>query len=356
VKVALSFWGVCAKFDQHRFEMLDTPDGHRYGRPLLVDALKAAGHEVIALQQKRESIPYHGLKYALETHDIFPDVDVVFLEYRWPTYKNDRTHPQHDPLKYEPDLDRQREIIEFYKGKVPIIAWDTDLKITPEDEAAYPELILADPSFMTNQQTRDRISLPFWTDWSELFPVVEPYPVYGYVGNNYERPTEFQRYYYSSQRDMRLMGVQTSMYGNWLQRSPERETPQSLVSMHREVAFNDRRDFYQSMAIMNRFICTTHVSKPRYYETGFISPRYLEALACNCPGLVPASQIFNGILGRRNIVRSTSDVVDCVRRLKDLTVGQRAEIMHEQREMMKRTGKFNVENVVSFITSQRTGS
>lgn len=361
LKLGISFWGICADFHQHRDIHIDTPDGHRYGRPLLIKALEAAGHNVYALQHRREPQPFSNVIYSYgskwgtaedRTESLFPDVDVVFLEWRWPTLKNDPNHPQYDPKRYEPDLMRQREIIEYYRGKVPIIAWDTDLKITPEDERAYPELILTDPSFETNRQTRPRTSLPFWTDWQEAFSVADPYPVYGYVGNNYERPDEFKKYYFGIKQDLRLMGVQPTMYGNWLQTSPDRESPQSLISTHREVAFNHRMNFYDSMQIMNRFIATTHISKPRYYETGFISPRYMEALAAGCPALVPEAQSCNHILGKEWIVKGGVDVIDAIQRLKKLTTTQRAEVIASQRDAMKRVGKFDVKHVVQFIESK----
>jgi hypothetical protein len=357
IRCGISYWGICADFIDHRDIHIDTPDGHRYGRPLLVKALKDAGHEVFALQQRREPSPFNGLQYAVDvTHNIddqssFPDLDVIFLEWRWSTHKNDHTNPNFRTIGYEPDLDRQREIIEFYRGKIPIIAWDTDLKITPEDEERYPELILSDPSFETNRLTRDRTSLPFWTDWKEIIPVNEPYQIYGYVGNNYERPDEFKKFYFTIEQDTRNMGIQTAMYGNWLQKSPDRESPSSLISTYREVAFNHRMNFYESMQLMNRFICTTHVSKPRYYETGFISPRYVEALACNCPALVPTAQRYKAILGRGFDVNDGSEVIEAIKRLKDLTITQRAEIVASQRDALKQSGKFDVQNVVNFIES-----
>lgn len=362
-KIGISYHGLCQDFEEHRFEKLDTPDGHMYGRPILIRELLHRGHEVVALQRRREKKKfcvsyvddrtYMKCTFIDNLQDMtFPDLDVIFLEWRWPTVKNDKSHPQHDARKYEPDLDRQREIIEHYRGNVPIIAWDTDLKITPEDEERYPELILTDPSLKTNRQTRERTSLPFWSDWKELFPVAEPYPVYGYIGNNYERSSEFKKYYFSIQNEVRELGAQVSMYGNWLQRSVEREAPERLISTHKQVAFNHRMNFYDSMKMLNRIICTTHVSKPRYYETGFMSPRYLEALACNCPALVPASQIFNGALGRKYIVGSGSDVLRSFSALKDLTLDQRAEVVAEQKHVLQQTKKFDVMNAVEFIESQ----
>lgn len=180
-------------------------------------------------------------------------------------------------------------------------------------------------------------------------PTAEPYPIYGYIGNNYERPDEFQRFYFGIQQDTRIMGIQTSMYGNWLQKSPERESPGSLIGTHRSVAFNHRMGFYDSMVMMNRFLCTTHVSKPRYYETGFMSPRYLEALAVNCPALVPEAFKLNTILGKRWVVSRGVDARDRIGEIKQLTLDQRREVVQEQREALRAVGKFDVSSVVDTI-------
>lgn len=361
MRIGLSYWGVCYDFSNHRLSRVDTPDGHRYGRPILITELLQRGHDVIEMQFGRAEFGRYSAFCGTEKREVssafthgLPDLDVLFLEWRWPTWKNDRTHPKHDPQKHEPDLDRQLELIEYYKDRCPIIVWDTDLKVTPEDEARWPELILTDPSLKTNRLTRSRVSLPFWTDWMELLPPVDPYPIYGYIGNNYERPDEFQKYYFQVAEDTRLMGVQTTMYGNWLQTSPERESPSYLISSNRQVAFNHRMNFYDSMCMMNRFICTTHVSKPRYYETGFMSPRYLEAMAVGCPALTPAS--FNGgpLLGEKYVVSSPAEVRDAVRWLKDLSFNDRAAVVAEQRGNLLGHGMFSVTRVADFIESGGT--
>ena len=384
-RIGFSYWGVHDGF--RPAHQLDTPDGHRYGRPIFIRELLKRGHRVYALQQRRESGYFSlyeeefieaglpdGHTYAMihpmecghpddfiwddannrdpEDNEVgdYPELDAIFLEWRWSTWKNDRTHPNHDPKRYEPDLDRQRQIIEYYHGKVPIIVWDTDLKITPEDEKRWPELILTDPTFETNRLTRDRISLPFWTDWEELFPVEKPLPLYGYIGNNYERDDEFKKFYFDPSEGLRAWGIQTSMYGNWLQSSPERKSPGMMIMDHRQVAFNHRMNFYESMQMMNKFICTTHVSKPRYYETKFMSPRYLEALAVNCPALQP-EEFGIPLLGEQWVVGSSYDVKRAVADLAKASPEMRAEIVEDQRNALRAFGKFDVKYVIDFIES-----
>jgi len=365
MRIGIHYHGLLYDFQDHKHSWIDTPDGHRYGRPILIKELLKRGHDVFILSRGREEIAFRlscddgglGVSYSnkcfYDNHED-PELDVVFLEYRWPTWKNDRTHPQHDPSRYEPDLDRQRDVIETYRGNTPIIAWDTDLKVTPEFEELHPELILADPSLETNRLTRDRVSLPFWTDWEQLLPVAEPYPVYGYVGNRYEREEQFQKYYFYSQNMLRAAGIQTTMHGNWLQTSPERGSPQDLIRENTNVAFGHRMNFFDSMCLMNRFVCTTHVSKQSYYETGFVSPRYLEALAVGCPALVPeemTSGPAGDLLGRKSVVGNHVGVWSLVGSIASMTLGQRIELIEEQRSTLKERGLFSVSHVADFIES-----
>jgi len=389
-RIGISFWGLCQDFDSHRICSVDTPDGHRYGRPILVREWLRQGHRVIALQkfrgqtEDRFSLNFDSsqmLEYAIggfghskeiantrdsmETFlgyqpasfclDEFPDLDIMFIEWRWSTYKNDRNNPKYDPAKYEPDLDRQLEILQHYHGKVPIILWDTDLKITAEDELAWPLAIIADPSLKPRRLTRDRVSLPFWTDWEQLLPTSDPYQVYGYVGNRYEREDEFKRFYYDQAKGLRGLGIQTVMYGNWLQKSPERGDPTDLIREQPDVMFGHRMGFYDSMSMMNKFICTTHVAKQEYYQRGFLSPRYLEALAVNCPALVPHSffQSTDQMLCRELlgpwVVAEGLDVERHINLLSRLTVVERAEIVDGQRKSLRSMGLFDIMTAVNRI-------
>ena len=156
MKLGISYWGFCESFESSR--EAKTPDGHRYGRPIMVDSLLSRGHEVYALQQRREQAPYGAMKY----DSGFPELDVLFIEWRWKTYKNS------GPNKFESDLDRQNELLSHYHGKIPIVIWDCDYKLTAEDELAWPQAIVADPAFEPRLLTRKRERLMFWTDWKKL--------------------------------------------------------------------------------------------------------------------------------------------------------------------------------------------
>ena len=342
MRVGLSYWGFCENFNES--SVSNTPDGHRYGRPVLVDSLLSRNHEVFALQDKRESSSYRGLYYDYAGSG-YPDLDVLFIEWRWPTYKNSGPH------KFEPDLDRQIDLLNFYHGKIPIIAWDTDLKMTPEDERSWPEIIIADPSFEPSFLTRKRHRLTFWSDFTPL--ISDPLIVseLGYIGNNYERDEMFQKYYCFPSRDLRASGIQTKVHGNWLQRSPERASPEELISRHPYIAFGPRVSFKDSMELLSSFACTVHITKPSYAKCGFASPRYLENIVVGTPALVPQEFLHNKILGDEWCVSSSGDVVKKVKYLSGLSVENRQEVVQSQMHNLLQHHDFSVGSVVDFIES-----
>lgn len=339
MRLGISYWGFCESFEASK--EAKTPDGHRYGRPIFVDSAVAAGHNVIALQSRREPVPYPGLEY----DEGLPDIDVLFVEWRWPTYKNS------GDTKFEPDLDRQTQLLNYYHGKIPIVIWDCDYKLTEIDELTWPKAIIADPAFEPRMLTRRRVRLMFWTDWKKLLLPVQSSFEYGYVGNNYERPEAFNIYYSGPSNLLRPVGIQTTVHGNWLEISPERESPQKLITSHQHVAFAPRLGFYASMQRLNSFICTTHITKPEYARRGFASPRYLENVASNVPGLVPFEFLCSDILGREWIVSDGHDVAKKVQKIFSMSSNDRISLINEQEENLKSVGVFSVNSVVDFLES-----
>ena len=354
------FWGFCEKFED--CNLANTPDGNRYGRPILVDALKNAGHDVIALQQRRETKPYENILAYVDKG--FPALDVLFVEFRWKTYKNDGGE-----LSTEPDWKRQCELLDHYHGKIPIIVWDTDLKMTEEDEKRWPEVIIADPTLSPLKLSRDRIRLTFWTDFKPLFdkprvfldsqgPQDTSFVKLGYLGNNYERDDMFKRYNSEPASALRKVGIQTTVYGNWLLRSPERVSPETIVASYPNIAFVDRVGFFESMKILSKFICSIHITKERYAKQGFVSPRYLENIVCGTPALVPVEFLKNDILGKEWTVTSSRDVEDKVIGIKatmESYIGGpemcRHDIVEDQKMALKEVHDFSVSSVVEMIES-----
>lgn len=338
-RIGFSYWGYCENIDD--CTVAQTPDGHRYGRPIFVNALVSAGHKVIALQEQREKIPFSNLTY----DQGFPDIDILFVEWRWKTHKN--SGPNHT----EKDFDRQHELLTHYHGKIPVIIWDTDIKLTSKDELDWPDAKLADPMLKPNKISRVRYRIPFWTDSKAFFEVRDALPNFGYIGNNYERDEMFKKFYDIPAATLRELGVQTQVWGNWLQYSPERPSPKEIVTKYKNISFVDRLSFKESMQILNSFICTAHITKPIYASNGFVSPRIFEALACNVPALIPEECMHSYLFLKDWRVSSSADVVKVVDRLSKIDKHGREGIIIEQRYRIMSNVEFDVKNVVQFIES-----
>ena len=335
MKIGYSYWGFCEPFE--RSHVAQTPDGFRYCRPLFIDELIRQGHEVVALQAKREESPYPGLKY---DDDGYPELDMLLVEWRWKTYKNS------GPTKFEPDYDRQQQLLEHYHGKVPMVIWDLDLKLTAEDELTWRQAIIADASLRPVPLTRPRTVFTIWSDFKEILPVSAGSLEFGYVGNNYERREQLEKYYVEPSKSLRELGIQTKLWGNWLQRSPERASPEELISQYPYLALCDRVGLYESMQILNRFITVVHITKEQYAVQGHVPARYFESLAVRTPALVPSEHAFSNILGKKWRVASAADVIDRVRYLKTCSVEDRLQIVLEQEHALRRVRDFSVETSV----------
>lgn len=338
MKIGYSYWGFCETHEQSK--IAQTPDGMRYCRPIFIDELIKRGHEVIALQERREEVQYPGLLY---NDNGFPDLDIVLFEWRWQTYKN------FGAGKFEPDYERQEKLLEHYHGKVPTIIWDLDLKLTAADEVRWKHAIIADASLKPGMITRPRVTYTMWTDFRQLLPPVSSPLELGYVGNNYERREMLEKYYANPSQRLRSAGIQTKLWGNWLQRSPEREQPEEVISRYPYITLCDRVGFYESMLILNKFITVVHITKPQYAAQGHVPARYFEALAVRTPALVPAEHLHSDILGKKWTVTSSADVIDRVKYLKACTAEDRLQIVLEQEEAFKKVWDFTATAAVEFL-------
>lgn len=360
-KVGYSFWGLLEK-PEEAHATATTAFAAVGERHLLVDEFLRQGHEVICLQQRRESKPYDGVQYeAVEV----PEVDVFYLEWRW---------QQHAQLsadrRNEPDWDRQVQLLDEYsKRGTPIIAFDTDLKITTADEDRWPTMVIAEPSLNIPQvdhgmysvsmgidgrhrPARQRIRLPWATDFKPYYETPDHSYNYIYLGNNYERDDQFQKYYDAPASSLRNEGIQTVAYGNWIERSPAREDPAAILKKFFHVSFPGRMSYNAGMKEMSKSICTTMLAKSDYYSRGFITSRIYEGILAGIPSLIPYEHhsIHKMGLGRY-VVRNSDDIVKSVRELQGLRKEWRAQIVAEQLEALKSIADFSPKFKVDVITS-----
>ncbi len=322
-----SYWGFCEEYNDSC--VVDTPDGGRFTRPIFVKELLSRGISVVSLQKQREIKPINGLSFSSG----FPKIDCLFIEWRWSTYKNDVSHPLHKKEYYEPDLDRQSELLDYYSGKIPIIIWDTDIKMTEDDVRKHSKhAILMEPTIV-NRDGFER--LLYFTDYSiDLFDCTKPLNRYVYVGSNYERYSSVDKYYFSISNELRKNGIEVHFWGNWLNVSPERPEQSEMIKKYSDgIFFHKRNKFIDGMQIINSSICVTHISKNEYYKRGLITPRFFESLACNTPAFVPEEFIVNDMYGAEFVVNE-KNILEKIIEVGDFNFQERQAACFKQRENM----------------------
>lgn len=322
MKIGYSFWGFLAPFEKNTH--VNTPDGSRGDRLCFVNELIAQGHEVIRLQKMREDEPYPG---TVVDDTGFPDVDIVYCEWRWPTWKNTGENPS------EPDYNRQIQFLNYYHSKgVPIVILDSDFKLTYEDELRWPNAILADPCVKTRLLSRPRLSISWCFSMDRFRPASVDSYNYVYVGNNYGRDECFDKYYGVPSQGLREAGIQTMIHGNWLQKSPERKDPSHVVSKYPTVSFGPRLSYRDIFSALNSAIAVTHISTAEYMAHGNITCRFYETLMSEVPALIPEEYVHVRSMGLGNklIVKSSQDVVEKVKWIFTLSQREKKELVDAQ--------------------------
>ncbi|GAA3221095.1 glycosyltransferase family protein [Actinocorallia longicatena] len=311
MRIGYSFWGFLGE------GITDTPDGGRSHRATLIDALTAAGHDVVFLQTDRDRVEAGTeLPYTWEAHG-FPAIDTLMLEWRWPIPGRNTT-PCETP-GHTCDLHRQADLIDFYtRDGLPTILWDKDRQLPADDglralgnvtvcEAAlHPSpgaesllfpvadeaLDQADPAALTARERR-------WT--------------LAYVGNQYDRDDCFDRYFApaSAIHPDHLVAGKWNDTGRW-----------PHVRFLGRVPFSKVADLY-GMAL------TTILLLPdRHLTSGQMTQRLFEAVLAGCLPLCPAEfRSADRLLPDNLIVSSGSEATDLIGDLAVAGPAQRAELL-----------------------------
>jgi hypothetical protein len=328
MKVLYSFWGFITPLEKN--SIVETPDGERGNRVDFVNELLKRGHTPIQLQMLRDDEQYPGVQY---DNTGYPDGDILYVEWRWPTWKNSGENP------VEPDYKRQCEVLDYYHEQgIPIVIVDGDLKMTPEEEERWPNAILADACVAPQHQTRKRITIPWCNYMKRYYDPVEYSYNYTYVGNNYEREYQFNKYYVEPSKYLRMHGIQTSIYGNWLNKSPERTDPGVLIAQTPHVAFGPRLAYKDIFGVLNSSLTVTHITKDAYTPFGNITGRFFEAIKSNVPALIPTEfehAVPVGLTDGSLLVDSITDVIEKVRWIATLNAAERKALVDAQEEALR---------------------
>lgn len=273
MRIGYSFWGFLGT------GITDTPDGGRSHRRTLVDGLIAAGNETIFLQTNRD-LTEAGTdlrdRYVWDEAGL-PDVDVLFLEWRWPIPGRNTIpcgHPNHTC-----DLHRQRQLIEYYTQQgLPTVIWDKDQQLPKHDALReHPAVTVCEPAlhptpgaysllFPVADDVLDHLDLARAVDGCRPWPLV-------YVGNQYDRDVAFDMYFAPA-----AAHHAHQVAGKWTD---------TVRWPH--VNFIGRIPFPAVERLYREAISTVLLLPDRYARSGQMTQRLFEAVLGGCLPLAPSA-------------------------------------------------------------------
>ena len=268
MRIGYSFWGFLGP------GIPDTPDG---GRSTFVDGLLAAGHDIVFLQRNRDlDEAGHDLRRRYAWDCGRPDIDVLFVEWRWPIPGRNTTgcgSPGHTC-----DLHRQDELVTRYtlKRRLPTVVWDKDLQLPPDSPLRHmPGAVVCEAALAPSAGA---VSLLFpvadgdidGADPMRLAMRPRPLPLV-YIGNRYDRDQAFSDFFApaAARFDHRVAGKWTGTadwpHVNFIGRCP----------------FPHVRELYESA------LATVLLLPQRYARAGQMTQRLFEAVLAGCLPIMP---------------------------------------------------------------------
>ena len=270
VLIGYSFWG----FLGHG--ITDTPDGGRSHRRILIDGLTDRGHTIIFLQANRDLAEAdEDLTQAYRWDTGTPEVDVLFLEYRWPITGRNTTAcgtPGHTC-----DRHRQQQLLDHYTAAgVPTVVWDKDRQMREADPLRYAHGVTVCEAALYPTPGASTLLFPVHdsvldaADAAALTAGVRDMPLV-YVGNQYDRDDAFAHYLAPAAGTVRHI-----VAGKWTRndRWPD-------------VSFTGRIPFPQVEELYHRALATVLLLPERYASAGQMTQRLFESVLNGCLPLTP---------------------------------------------------------------------
>ncbi|WP_329007652.1 hypothetical protein OG271_18250 [Micromonospora rifamycinica] len=271
--IGYSFWGFLGP------GVVDTPDGGRSHRRCLVDGLRQAGHDIVFLQPNRDLCDAGLDLTASYRWDVgLPDLDALFLEWRWPIPGRNTTpcgRPGHTC-----DLHRQAELVTHYTHRlgIPTILWDKDRRLDPADPLRQTSNVTVCEPALHPSPGATTLLFPVAdgvldaTDPDELATRHRSTPLV-YVGNQYDRDDAFDTFFAPAAAHLPHL-----VAGKW-------------PDTHRWPGLNfvGRVPFPQVSKIHADALATVLLLPERYGEAGQITQRIFEAVLAGCAPLLPTT-------------------------------------------------------------------
>ena len=296
---------------------MDTPDGGRSHRRTLIDALgkrwpvattEATASPVVFLQPNRD-LEEAGLdlrdRYTWDGG--FPDIDALFLEWRWPI--GGRNTTPCGSTGHTCDLHRQAALVKHYTQGLgtPTLLWDKDLQLPTADPLRrHPAVTVCEAALHPSPSAR---SLLFpvadnaldRADPGELTARPRPLPLV-YIGNQYDRDELFDQFFAGA-----AYHVEHRVAGKW-----------TRTESWPHVAFTGRCSYPDVERLYRTSLATVLLLPDRYSRVGQMTQRVFESVLAGCLPLTPA--IFRSastFTPPELHVHGAGDVVRTVRWLHD---------------------------------------
>lgn len=302
MKIGYSFWGFLGN------GITDTPDGGRSHRRPFIDALLARGHDIVFLQADRDLLEAGDDLGSAYTFDYgVPDIDALFLEWRWAITGRNTTVCGSEG--HTCDLHRQAQLINHYtvRHQTPTVIWDKDRTLRTESV------------WRRTAHTRvcEAALAPTHGAHSLLFPVAEGLLAQAdpaalaarprdlelsYVGNQYDRDEPFDRFFAPA-----AARVEHVVAGKW-----------TKTDRWRHVRFLGRIP-YEAAAVYGRSLATVLMLPERYSAVGQMTQRIFEAVLAGCLPLAPADiRYVDRFVPGELIVSSGRDVIERLSYLREI--------------------------------------
>lgn len=272
MKIGYSFWGFLGA------GVTDTPDGGRSHRRVFIDGLRSRGHDIVFLQPDRDYVEAGLNLSGTYSWDVgFPEIDLLFLEWRWPITGRNTTWC--GAAGHTCDLHRQQELLDHYtrgRGTFTVI-WDKDQNLPVNDALRNTRNVVVCEAAL--HPTEGAVSLLFPVADAAL-AVADPAALAAkhrglpltYVGNQYERDAAFDQFFApAAARHEHLVAGKWTNTGSWP-----------------HVSFVGRVPFTEVAEIYGRALATVLLLPDRYAKKGQMTQRLVEAVLAGCLPLTPA--------------------------------------------------------------------
>ncbi|MFE3281137.1 hypothetical protein [Nocardia sp. NPDC059239] len=278
--IGYSFWGFLGA------GVTDTPDGGRSHRRILIDGLRARGHDVVFLQRDRDRLDANlDLTGHYRWDNGYPPIDALMLEWRWPIPGRNTTNcaaPGHTC-----DLHRQQRLLDHYTRtrRVPTIVWDKDRQLPADDPLRSSAAVTVCEAALHPTPGAASLLFPVADD---VLDAADPAALaaqprwlpLAYVGNQYDRDDVFDQYFAPAARKWPHI-----IAGKW----PD-------TSRWPELTFVGRVPFHHVSEIYSTATATVLLLPDRYAAVGQMTQRLPEAVLQGClpltPGTIRNAELF----------------------------------------------------------------